>query len=56
MMKLDSYTLSKKDPENIKIMWHTPEFLLTATFFHWNSATFVISRNTDIHCILIQKF
>ena len=30
--------------------------LLTSPFFYRKSATFVISRNTDIDCILVYNF
>ena len=30
--------------------------LLTSAFFHWKSANFVVSRNTDIDCILTHNF
>ena len=56
MMKLGSYTLPKEDPKNIWITWHTPWVLLTSAFFHWKSANFAISRDTDIDCILIHNF
>ena len=48
-----SYTLPKEDAKIYKSR-DTP--LLTSAFFHWKSATFVISRNTDIDCILIHNF
>ena len=35
------------------VTWHTPWLLLTSTFFHRKSANFVISKNTDIDCILV---
>ena len=50
-----SYTLSKKDPKNIWITWHTPWVMLTSAFFHRKSANFAISRNKDINCILIHN-
>ena len=56
MMRLGSYTLPKEDPKNIWITWQTPWLLLTSAFFHWKSANFVISRNTDIDCILVHNF
>ena len=34
----------------------TPWVLLTSAFFHRKSASFAISRNTDIDCILIHNF
>ena len=43
------------DPKNIWITWHTPWVLLTSAFFHRKSANFVISRNTDIDCILVHN-
>ena len=51
-----SYTLSKEDPENIWITWHSPWVLLTSAFFHRKSANFAISRNTDLDCVLIYNF
>ena len=51
-----SYTLPYADPKNIRITWHTPWLLLTSAFFHRKSANFVISRNTDIDCILVHNF
>ena len=56
MMKLDSYTLPIDHPKNMSITWHTPWVLLTSAIFHWKSANFVISRNTDIDFILIHNF
>ena len=53
-----NYTLSKEDPKSIWItwnLWNTPWVLLTSLFFHRKLVTFVISRNTDIDCILIHK-
>ena len=52
-----SYTLPKEDPKNIWLTLYIPWVLLTsAFFFHRKSATFVISRNTDIDCILMHNF
>ena len=48
-----SYTLIKEYPEIIQITWHTSCVLLTSAFLHRKSATFVISRDTDIDCISI---
>ena len=42
----------KKVQKNVWTMRHTPSVLLTSTFFHWKSANFAVSRNTDIDCIL----
>ena len=36
--------------------WHTPWVLLPSAFFQRKSLVFVISRNTDIDCILIHSF
>ena len=55
-MKLGSYTLPKKDPNNTWIMWRTAWVLLTSAFIQWKSVNFVISRNTDIDCILVHNF
>ena len=55
MMKLGTFiTYLKKIQKNMWLTWHTPWFLQTSAFFHWKSATFAISRNTDIDCILIH--
>ena len=51
-----SYTSPKEYPKSVWITWHTPWFLLTSAFFHWKSANFAMSRNTDIDCILIHNF
>ena len=51
MMKLGSFTLSKGDPKNISIMNSAD-----ITFFQGKSATFVMSINTDIDCILTHSF
>ena len=51
-----SYTLPKDDPKNIWILWQTPWVLPTSAFFQRKPANFVISRNTDIDCILIHNF
>ena len=51
-----SYTLPKEDPGNIYNTWHTLWVLVTSAFFHWQSATFIILRNTDTDCILIHNF
>ena len=56
MMKLDSYTLPKGDRKKIWTLWHTPWVLLTSAFFHQKSSNSVISRNTDIDCILVHNF
>ena len=50
-----SITLPKKDPKNIWITWHNLWFLLTHHFFTRNHQI-MLSRNTDIDCILIQDF
>ena len=34
----------------------TPDFCWHQHFFHWKSANFVISRKTDIDCILVHNF
>ena len=39
-----SYTLPKEHPKNMHTLW----VLLTSALIHWKSASFVISRNTDI--------
>ena len=41
--------INKSRDTAIKFYWHQ-------YFFHQKSATFVISRNTDIDCILIHNF
>ena len=46
--------LTLRRSKNIWITWHTPWVLLTSVFFHRKSANVVISRNTDIDCILIH--
>ena len=46
----------RKIQKNICITWHTSWVLLTSAFFHWKSAIFAISRNTDIDCILVHNF
>ena len=48
-----SYNLPKEDPKSKWISRHTSWVLLTSTFFHWKSAKFAISRNTDVDCILL---
>ena len=53
---LSQLYLTKNDPKNIWITWHTPWVPMTPTIFHWKSANFAISRNTCIDCILIQNF
>ena len=50
------YTLPKEDPKNIYITWHTPWILLITAFFYKKLTTFVITRNTDIHCILRHTY
>ena len=56
MIKLSSHTLPKEGPKNIRITCHTSWALLTSTFFHRKSATLVLSRNTDVDCILTHNF
>ena len=56
MMKLVSYTLPKEDTKNVWITWHTPWVLLTTAFFQRKSASFAISRSTDIDCMLVHNF
>ena len=57
IMKLGhSYSLSKDDPKNISMTWHTRWVLPTSAFFHQKSANFAISRNRDKDCILIHNF
>ena len=56
MMKLGSYTLLKEDAKNAWIIWHTPWVLLTTAFFQRKSASFAISRNSNIDCILVHNF
>ena len=51
-----SCTLPKEDPENIWITRQTCLLLLTSAFFQRKSANFVISRNTDMDCILVHNF
>ena len=51
-----SYTLPREDPKNIWITWHTLWVVLTSAFFHRKSVNFVISRNTNIDCILMHNF
>ena len=51
-----NYTLSKDDPKNISITWHTSWVLLTSAFFHRKPENFALSKNTDIDCILIHNF
>ena len=51
-----SYNLTKEDPKNTSITWHTRWVLLTSAFFNRKSANFAISRNTDIDCISIHNF
>ena len=48
--------LTKENPKNLWITWHTAWFLLTSAFFHWKSANFVISINTDIDWNLVHNF
>ena len=50
------YTLPKEDPK--KYMNHVTHPLISAdiNIFHQRSAAFVVSRNTDINCILIHNF
>ena len=42
--------------KNIWITWHTPRVLLISEFFHQKSTALIISRNTDINCMLIHHF
>ena len=48
--KLNCYTLPKKDPKNIWIIWRIPWVLLSSAIFQRKSANFAISRNTCIDC------
>ena len=57
MMKLGTVIpYLKKIQKNKYITWHTHWVLLSSAFFHWKLTIFVISRNTDIDCILIYNF
>ena len=51
-----SYTLPREDPKNIWITCHILWVLLTSAFFHQKAASFAISRNTDIDCLLVHNF
>ena len=51
-----SYTLPTEDPKNIWITWHTLSVLLKSALFNQKSANFLISRNTDIDCLLMKAF
>ena len=48
--------LPKEDPKIYQLRDTPPEFCWNQHFFHQKSAYFVISRNTDIDCILIHNF
>ena len=50
-----SYTFPKEDPKSY-INHVTPLEFVDISIFYWKSATFVISRNTDIDCNLVHNF
>ena len=57
MMKLGTVIPYLKKIQKIYEWCYTPpEFCWHQHFFHQKSANFVISRNTDIDCILISNF
>ena len=56
MKELGSYTVLKKDPKNINHATHLLSCGSLSMFSLEFSATFIISRNTDIHQILIHSF
>ena len=56
IMKLGSYTLPKEDLQYIWVKWHTPWVLLKSAFFQRKSGNFTISRNTDMHYVLMHNF
>ena len=56
MMKLGSVIPYLKKIEKIWITWHTLWLRLTSAFFHQKSANVVISRITDMDCILVYNF
>ena len=43
----------KKTEKKFWITWHIPWVQLTSVFFHWKSAKFAISENTNVDCILV---
>ena len=51
-----SYILPEEYPKIICLTWPTPWVMLTSVFFYLKSPKFVISRNTNIDCILIYNF
>ena len=56
MMKLGTVIHYLKKIQKTYKLRDTPLILLTSKCFHWKSATFFISRNIDIDCILIHNF
>ena len=55
MMKLGTVIHYLKKIKKTYKLRDTPWILLTSKCFHWKSATFFISRNIDIDCILIHN-
>ena len=56
MMKLGTVIPYLKKIQKIYESRDTPVTSADISIFHWKSANFVISRNTDIDCILVHDF
>ena len=56
MMKLGTVIPYLKKIQKIYESRDTPVTSADISIFHWKSANFVISRNTDKDCILVYNF